>query len=125
MSTTTFQFTSSVTRGVLILPDSLYRVPKVSSILRTLSKGCHRPTVLIFGRGHVSCQINTDSCTPASMLLNILDLGLYYTIIILVSLAVMITLSNQLLGAILLAEVGDIRTADAARRRGGYRVLLI
>ena len=91
------------------------RVPKVSNTLRTLSEGCHRPTIPILGRDRVSCQINTDSCTPASMLLNTLDLGLYYTIIISVSLAVMTTLSNQLLGATLLAEAGDIQTADAAR----------
>ena len=58
---------------------------------------------------HQKSQFNTDSVTPATMLLKTLDLGLYHTIIISVSLAVMSTLSNQLLGALLLAEVGDFR----------------
>ena len=109
MSTTTFWFTSSVTRGVLILPGTPSKVPEVSNTSGTLPKGCHRPTVPILGRDQVTCQFNTDSVTPATMLLKILDLGLYHTIIISVSLAVMPTLSNHFLGATLLAEVGDFR----------------
>ena len=116
MSTTTFWFTSSVTRGVLILPGTPSKVPEVSNTSGTLPKGCYRPTVPILGRDQVTCQFNTDSVTPATMLLNVLDLGLYHTIIILVPLAVMTTLSNQLLGAILLAEMGDIRRCCHCRR---------
>ncbi len=109
MSTTTFGFTSSVTRGVLTLPGTSPRVPEVSNTSGTLTKGCHRPTVPILGRDQVTCQFNTDPITPATMLLKILDLGLYHTIIISVPLAVMSILSNQLLGALLLAEADNFR----------------
>ncbi len=109
MSTTTFWFTSSVTRGVLILPGTPSKVLEVSNTSWTLSKGCHRPTVPILGRDQVACQFNTGSVTPATMLLKTLDLGLYHTIIISVSLAVMPTLSNRFLGAIILTEMDDFR----------------
>ena len=82
-------------KGGLGTPRHSESVPRFSNTPRIWAEGCHRPKEPILGCDDSTCQINTDTCTPATMLLKRLKFRLYSTIRISGSLAVGVTLTNR------------------------------